>query len=47
MCGMTVCIQIAFDLQMPEWLHAIGVVSVEQWALFTQYLSFAVTIGVL
>ena len=42
---MTVAFQIAIALEMPAWLVALELVSLEQWLALTQYLNFTAIIG--
>jgi hypothetical protein len=42
---MTVGFQIAIILEMPAWLGALELISLEQWLALTQYLNFTATIG--
>jgi hypothetical protein len=43
--GMTVAFQIVFSLDMPTWLDATGLVSMQQWLVFTDCLNFTATVG--
>lgn len=42
--GMTVAFQIVFSLDMPAWLDATGLVSIQQWMVFTECLNFTATV---
>jgi hypothetical protein len=42
---MTVGFQIAIVLEMPVWLDALELISLEQWLTLTQYLNFTAIIG--
>ena len=42
---MTVGFQIAIVLEMPSWLDALELITLEQWLALTQYLNFTAIIG--
>jgi hypothetical protein len=42
---MTVGFQIAIDLEIPAWLDALDLITLEQWLALTQYLNFTAIIG--